>query len=106
MVSPLIYFAISEARNATQFATSSPVPRSPEGILLINSHHHHHYYLLSGFVVSLAVFIFYNNKYEVMNFCLFNLFKFIFSLFTGTFISIVFISSCLYYPSKIKFEKF
>ena len=35
MVSPLIYFAISDAKNATQFETSSPVPRSPEGILLI-----------------------------------------------------------------------
>ena len=27
---------ISEAKNATQFETSSPVPRSPAGILLIN----------------------------------------------------------------------
>ena len=29
-------FAISDAKKATQFETSSPVPSSPEGILLIN----------------------------------------------------------------------
>ena len=30
-----MYLAMSDAKNATQFETSSPVPRSPEGILFI-----------------------------------------------------------------------
>ena len=34
MVSPLMYLDISDARKATQFETSSPTPRFPEGILL------------------------------------------------------------------------
>ena len=36
MVSPFIYFAISEAKKATQFETSSGVPKQPDGILLIS----------------------------------------------------------------------
>ena len=36
MVSPLMYLARSDARNATQLDTSSPVPSEPDGILLIN----------------------------------------------------------------------
>ena len=35
MVSPFIYFAISDAKKATQLETSSPVPSSPEEFYLI-----------------------------------------------------------------------
>ena len=35
MVYPFIYFERSDAKKATQLETSSPLPRSPEGILFI-----------------------------------------------------------------------
>ena len=39
------------------------------------------------------------------NFTFFNLFKFFSSLFSGFLLAFIFISTFLYYPSKLKFEK-